>query len=55
MYPLIFFKKLVFFIVYCNPKVSCFSPFSLIKFIEAYASFEEKLEEYKGEFEQDLP
>jgi len=27
----------------------------VIEFIEAYASFEEKLEEYGGEFEQDEP
>jgi len=44
------FKKIGFFIVYCNPKVSCFSLFNLIEFIEAYASFEEKLEAYEGEF-----
>jgi len=41
--------------VYSNPKVSCFSPFNLIEFIGAYASFEEKLEENEGEFEQDEP
>jgi hypothetical protein len=29
--------------------------FKLIEFSEAYASFEEKLEEYEGEFEQDEP
>jgi hypothetical protein len=41
--------------VYCNPKVSCFSLFNLIEFIEAYTSFEEKLEASEGEFEQDEP
>ncbi len=49
------FLEIGFFIVYCNPKVSCFSLFNLIEFIEAYTSFEEKLEASEGEFEQDEP